>query len=65
MRSFIYLDTDTVNSYIAQIDDGLTTLQTKTTQKSKENQKQSSHTADAAGKADFTIFKKGVEALNE
>lgn len=62
MRSFIYLDTDTVNSYIAQIDDGLTTLQTKTTQKSKENQKQSSHTADAAGKADFTIFKKGVEA---
>ena len=62
MKSFIYLDTDTVNSYIAQIDDGLRTLQTITTQQSKDKQRQGSHTVDADGKADFTMFGKGLEA---
>ena len=62
MRSFIYLDTDTVNSYLAQIDDGLMTLQTKTSQNSRENQEQSSHTGDATGEADLTLLGKGLEA---
>ena len=62
MNSFIYLDTDTVNSYIAQIDDGLRTLQTITTQQSKDKQRQGSHTVDANGEADFTMFGKGLEA---
>ncbi len=43
MKSFIYLDTDTVNSYIAQIDNGLKTLQTQTSQSSSSTEKQSSH----------------------
>ena len=40
MKSFIYLDTDTVNSYIAQIDNGLKTLQTQTSQSSSSTEKQ-------------------------
>jgi len=40
MKSFIYLDTDTVNSYIAQIDNGLKTLQTQT---SHLHQQKNSH----------------------
>ena len=39
MKSFIYLDTDTVNSYIAQIDNGLKTLQTQTSQSSSSTEK--------------------------
>lgn len=62
MKSFIYLDTDTVNSYIAQIDNGLMTLQTKTNQSSSSIEKQSSHTANAEGEADFTILGKGFDA---
>jgi len=62
VKSFIYLDTDTVNSYIAQIDDGLRTLQTITTQQSKDKQRQGSHTVDANGEADFTVLGKGLDA---
>lgn len=62
MKSFVYLDMDTVNSYIAQIDDGLRTLQTKTTQLSNEKKKQQSHSLDGEGDADFTVLGKGIEA---
>ena len=62
MKSFIYLDTDTVNSYIAQIDNGLKTLQTQTSQSSSSTEKQSSHTATAEGEADFFFFFKGFDA---
>ena len=61
MKSFIYMDTDTVNSYIAQIDNGLMTLQTKTSQSSSSTENQSSHTANAGGEADFTILGKGLD----
>lgn len=62
MKSFIYLDTDTVNSYIAQIDNGLKTLQTQTSQSSSSTEKQSSHTTTAEGEADFSILGKGFDA---
>ena len=62
MKSFIYLDTDTVNSYIAQIDNGLKTLQTQTSQSSSSTEKHSSHTTTAEGEADFSILGKGFDA---
>ena len=62
MKSFIYLDTDTVNSYIAQIDDGLKTLQTSTSQNTSEESKQSSHTVNGEGDVDFSILGKGISA---
>lgn len=62
MKSFIYLDTDTVNSYIAQIDNGLKTLQTQTSQSSSSMENQSSHTTNAEGEADFSILGKGFDA---
>ena len=62
MKSFIYLDTDTINSYIAQIDDGLKTLQTSTNQNSTDISKQGSHTVDGEGEIDFSILGKGIDA---
>ena len=59
MKSFIYLDTDTLNSYIAQIDDGLKTLQTSTKQLSNEREKKKASTIDGEGEADFTLYGKG------
>ena len=41
MRRFIYLDTDTLNSYIAQIYDGLVQTQETETQSSQTANKQS------------------------
>lgn len=65
MKSFIYLDTDTLNSYIAQIDDGLKTLQTSTKQLSNEREKKKASTIDGEGEADFTLFGKGLDAKIE
>ena len=48
MRRFIYLDTDTLNSYIAQIYDGLVQTQETETQSSQATDKQSEYTSDLA-----------------
>ena len=45
MRRFIYLDTDTLNSYIAQIYDGLLQTQETETQSSQATDKQSEQTS--------------------
>ena len=60
MKSFIYLDTDTVNSYIAQIDNGLKTLQTQTSQSSSSTEKQSSHTKPLKEKLIFLFLEKAL-----
>lgn len=62
MRRFIYLDTDTLNSYLAQIFDGL--LQSKETEKSanKKTEKQNRFTNSLAGQIAFKLFGKGIDA---
>lgn len=44
MRRFIYLDTDTINSYLAQIYDGLVKSAESEIQSTDTTQKQSQHT---------------------
>ena len=61
MKSFIYLDTDMINSYIAQIDNGLITLQTQTSQSTSNTEKQTTHTASVEGDADLKFLGKGFE----
>ena len=61
MRRFIYLDTDTLNSYIAQIYDGLVQTQETETQSSQSTDKQSEYTSDLGADADLKVFGKGIE----
>ena len=56
MRRFIYLDTDTLNSYIAQIYDGLVQTQETETQSSQATDKQSEYTSDLGADADLKVF---------
>lgn len=51
MRRFIYLDTDTLNSYIAQIYDGLVQTQETETQSSQATVKQSERTSNIGADA--------------
>lgn len=43
MRRFIYLDTDTLNSYIAQIYDGLVQSEEKEKQTSRDEKNENAH----------------------
>lgn len=61
MRRFIYLDTDTLNSYIAQIYDGLVQTQETETQSSQVTDKQSERTSNLGADADLKVFGKGIE----
>ena len=61
MRRFIYLDTDTLNSYIAQIYDGLVQTQETETQSSQTSDKQSERTSDIGADTDLKVFGKGIE----
>lgn len=62
MRRFIYLDTDTLNSYLAQIFDGL--IQSQETEKSvgKKKEKQNRFANSLGGQIAFKLFGKGVDA---
>ena len=60
MRRFIYLDTDTLNSYIAQIYDGLVQTQETETQSSQATDKQSERTSNLGADADLKVFGKGI-----
>ena len=62
MRRFIYLDTDTLNSYLAQIFDGL--IQTQESEKStgKKNEKQNRFASSLCGQIAFKLFGKGIDA---
>ena len=59
MRRFIYLDTDTLNSYLAQIFDGLIQSEDSETQHQKKVNKQNSVTTSLAGKIALKLFGKG------
>lgn len=61
MRRFIYLDTDTLNSYIAQIYDGLVQTQETGTQSSQTTDKQSERISNLGADADLKVFGKGIE----
>lgn len=62
MRRFIYLDTDTLNSYLAQIFDGL--IQSQETEKSagKKKEKQNHFGSNLGGQIAFKLFGKGIDA---
>ena len=62
MRRFIYLDTDTLNSYLAQMFDGLIKSQDTETQKSKSIGKQNKFSGGLAGQIAFKLFGKGIDA---
>lgn len=61
MRRFIYLDTDTLNSYIAQIYDGLIQSQETETQFGQTTDKQSEFSPNIEAGADLKVFGKGIE----
>lgn len=62
MRRFIYLDTDTLNSYLAQIFDGL--IQSQETEKSigKKKERQNRFANSLGGQIAFKLFGKGIDA---
>lgn len=62
MRRFIYLDTDTLNSYLAQIYDGLIQNKNLEAQYKKSTKKQNSVITSLAGKIAFKLFGKGIDA---
>lgn len=61
MRRFIYLDTDTLNSYIAQIYDGLVQTQETEIQSNQITDKQNELTSNLGADADLKVFGKGLE----
>ena len=61
MRRFIYLDTDTLNSYIAQIYDGLIQTQETETQSSQISDNQSECASNIGAGTDLKVFGKGIE----
>ena len=61
MRRFIYLDTDTLNSYLAQIFDGVIQKEDKETQTSKSKKRQNKFGGSLAGKISLMLFGKGVD----
>lgn len=62
MRRFIYLDTETLNSYLAQLFDGLTKEQEVETSKGKTNERQNRFGSNIAGQIALKLFGKGVDA---
>lgn len=65
MRRFIYLDTDTINSYLAQIYDGLVKQNEQEMQSQSEHNIQSKNTISANGGSDLKVFGKGIEGKLE
>ena len=65
MRRFIYLDTETLNSYIAQIYDWLIKTHEENTQQIDESSEESSHSISPNAAIDFTLLGKGMEGKIE
>lgn len=61
MRRFIYLDTDTLNSYLAQIFDGLIQDETHEHTGKTSDEKGRTIGGEGTGKTDLTLFGKGLE----
>lgn len=65
MRRFIYLDTDTLNSYVAQIYDGLIQTEEKELQKEASVAKQNSVTVEGGAEIDVKAFGRGLDGKME
>ena len=65
MRRFIYLDTETLNSYLAQIFDGLIQSHEHENVTAKKTDKQEKTNGSLKSQAKLTLFGKGVEAEAE
>ncbi len=65
MRRFIYLDTDTLNSYVAQIYDGLIQTEEKELQKEASTSKQKGVTIESGAEVDVTVFGRGLDGKME
>lgn len=61
MRRFIYLDTDALNSYLAQIFDGLIQNSETETSTSKKKEKQNQFSGNIANQIAFKLFGKGID----
>lgn len=62
MRRFIYLDTDTLNSYLAQIFDGLIQSQEMEKSAGKKKEKQNHFGSNLGSQIAFKLFGKGIDA---
>lgn len=62
MRRFIYLDTDTLNSYLAQIFDGLIQSQEMEKSAGKKKEKQNRFSSNLGSQIAFKLFGKGIDA---
>lgn len=60
MRRFIYLDTDTLNSYLAQIFDGLIQSQEMEKSAGKKKEKQNHFGSNLGSQIAFKLFGKGI-----
>lgn len=65
MRRFIYLDTDTLNSYVAQIYDGLVQTEEKELQKEKAYANRDGVTTKGGAEADVKFFGRGIDGKIE
>ncbi len=65
MRRFIYLDTDTLNSYVAQIYDGLIQTEEKELQKETSISKQNGVTIEGGAGVDMKVFGRGLDGKME
>lgn len=65
MRRFIYLDTDALNSYLAQIFDGLIQSQSEETEDTVGKEMQGSVKGTAVGELALKLFGKGIDASLE
>lgn len=62
MKRFLYLNNDTLSSYMSQIEDGLIKNKIETTKTDLENEKVTKATVQAAASVDLKILSKGAEA---
>lgn len=62
MKRFLYLNNDTLSSYMSQIDDGLIKNKIQTIQKDSENANTTKSVVQMAAAADLKILGKGIEA---
>lgn len=62
MRRFIYLDTDTLNSYLAQIYDGLIETQSIENNKVKSKSKKNGVSLGMGANIALKLFGKGIDA---
>lgn len=65
MRRFIYLDTDTLNSYVAQIYDGLIQTEEKELQKEESTSKQNGVSTEGSAEIDVKVFGRGLDGKME